>query len=134
MDPVANAYSLHRAHARVVRAARGIHDGRSLGGRPLVTGDLVLDLRRSVPLQRIECRSHGLELLGRMTDPIDELANNAERLAATEGLRWIPREPLVGQVRVVLELPGRLDDEMRPRPSPLASSAPQTAASRVALK
>src|SRR6476646_10694385 len=61
-------------------------------------------------MQRIECVSHGLELLGRMTDPVDELLNNAERLAATEGLRWIPREPLVGQVRVVLVLPGRLDD------------------------
>jgi len=73
-------------------------------------GDLVLDLRRSVPLQRIECGAHGLELLGRMTDPVDKLANNAQRLAATEGLRWIPRELLVGQVRVVLERPGWLDD------------------------
>jgi hypothetical protein len=73
-------------------------------------GDLVLDLHRSVPLQRIECGSHGLELLGRMTDPVDKLANNAQRLAATEGLRWIPRERLVGQVRVVLERPGWLDD------------------------
>ena len=45
-----------------------------------------------------------------MTDPVDKLANNAQRLAASEGLRWIPRELLVGQVRVVLELPGWLDD------------------------
>src|SRR6476620_7427470 len=73
-------------------------------------GDLVLDLRRSVPLQRIECSSHGLELLGRMTDPVDKLANDAQRLAATEGLRWISWEPLVSQVRVVLERPGWLDD------------------------
>jgi ABC-type sugar transport system permease subunit len=45
-----------------------------------------------------------------MTDPVDKLANNAQRLAASEGPRWIPRELLVGQVRVVLELPGWLDD------------------------
>src|SRR4029078_10995151 len=37
--------------------------------------DLVLDLRCSVPLQCIECGSHSLELLGRMTDPVDKLAN-----------------------------------------------------------
>src|ERR671937_2015942 len=45
-----------------------------------------------------------------MTDPVDKLANDAQRLAATEGLRRIPRELLVGHVRVVLELPGWLDD------------------------
>src|ERR1044071_8715527 len=48
--------------------------------------DLVLDLCLSVPLQGSECGSHGLELLGRMTDPVNKLANDAHRLAATEGL------------------------------------------------
>src|SRR6478672_9080443 len=45
-----------------------------------------------------------------MADPVDELANDAQRFAATEGLRWIPREFLVGDVGVVLELPSGLDD------------------------
>src|SRR5262245_41027087 len=45
-----------------------------------------------------------------MTDPVDELANNAERLAATKRVRRIPWKLLVGQVRVVLEVPGWLDD------------------------
>src|SRR5689334_8868066 len=45
-----------------------------------------------------------------MTDPVDELADDAKRLAGAKGVRWIPRKLLVGQVRVVLELPGRLDD------------------------
>ena len=72
--------------------------------------DLVLDLCLSVPLQVSKCGSHGLELLGRMTDPVNELANDAHRLAAAEGLRRIPRKLLVGQVRVVLELSGGLDD------------------------
>src|ERR1041385_7220225 len=72
--------------------------------------DLVLDLRLSVPLQCIECGSHGLGLLGRVTAPVDELADDAQGLSATKGLRRIPRELLVGHVRVVLELPGWLDD------------------------
>ena len=38
---------------------------------------LVFDLRLPVPLQCIECGSHGVELLGRMTDPVDKLANDA---------------------------------------------------------
>lgn len=54
--------------------------------------------------------SHGLELLGRMADPVDELTEDAQRFAATKGLRRIARELLVRQVRVVLELTGRLDD------------------------
>src|SRR5262245_25948060 len=45
-----------------------------------------------------------------MTDPVDQLANDAQRLAATERLRWIPRELLVGDIGVVLELAHRLDD------------------------
>src|SRR4029450_9241834 len=42
----------------------------------------------------------------------------APRVAATEGPRWIPRELLLGQVRVVLELPGWLDDVDAPAPLP----------------
>ena len=72
--------------------------------------DLVLDLRLTVTAQCIESGSHGVDLLGRMTDPVDKLANDAQRLPATEGLRRIPRELLVGHVRVVLELSGGLDD------------------------
>src|SRR3954452_17086251 len=45
-----------------------------------------------------------------MTGPIVKLANVTQGLTATEGLGWIPRELLVGQVRVVLEVPGGLDD------------------------
>src|SRR5918992_4866546 len=45
-----------------------------------------------------------------MTDPVDKLANDAQRLATAEGLRWIPCELLVGHIRVVLELAGWLDD------------------------
>src|SRR5580765_6778953 len=45
-----------------------------------------------------------------MTDPVEELANDAQRLAAAKGLRWIPGELLVGDIGVVLELAHRLDD------------------------
>src|SRR5437764_2311066 len=45
-----------------------------------------------------------------MTDPVDKLPYNAHRLAATERLRGIPRKPLVGHVRIVLERTHRLDD------------------------
>ena len=54
---------------------------RGAGSRP--RGGLVLYLRRFPPLQCVESGSHGLELLGRMTDPVDELANNEQRLAAS---------------------------------------------------
>ena len=105
----------------------------ALDSRP--RGDLVLDLRRSVPLQCIECGSHGLELLGRVTDPVDKLADNSQWLATTKGPRWIPRELLVGVTfGSSSNSPVGSTTKMRPRPSPLASSAPQTAASRVAVK
>src|SRR4051812_43475129 len=45
-----------------------------------------------------------------MADPVNKLADDAQRLAATEGLRRIPRELLVSHVRVILELSGRLYD------------------------
>src|SRR5215210_1714785 len=70
----------------------------------------VLDMSRSLLLQGIEAGPHRLELLGRVTDPVEELTNDAQRFAAAERLRWIPGEPLVGEVGVVLELPQRLDD------------------------
>src|SRR6185437_4794751 len=71
---------------------------------------LVLDLRLSGPLRCIDCGPHGLQLLRRMTDPVEELTNDTQGLAAAEGQGWIPRKLLVGQVRVVLEDPGGLDD------------------------
>src|SRR5262245_8024312 len=46
-----------------------------------------------------------------MTDPLDKLADDPQRLAATERLRRITGELLVGQVWVVLERPGWLDHE-----------------------
>src|SRR5688500_1083704 len=45
-----------------------------------------------------------------MTHPVDELTNDPQRFATAEGLRWIPGELLVGQVRVVLERAGWLND------------------------
>src|SRR6185436_21050513 len=45
-----------------------------------------------------------------MPDPPGELPDDAQRLAAAEGPRRVPRELLVGHVRVVLELTGGLDD------------------------
>jgi hypothetical protein len=44
-----------------------------------------------------------------MTGPLDKLANDAQGLTATEGLCRIP-ELLILHLRVVLEVPGRLDD------------------------
>ena len=41
----------------------------------------VLDLPRSFPLYGT---AHGLQLLRRMTDPIDKLTDDAQRFAATE--------------------------------------------------
>src|SRR5436190_1035257 len=82
----------------------------SAGMSPERRSGLVLDLRLSGPLRCLECGPHGLELLRRMTGPVDKLANDTQGLTATEGLGWIPRELLVGQVRVVLEVPGGLDD------------------------
>src|ERR1700749_1070092 len=76
----------------------------------VVAHGLVLDLRLPRPLRCIDCRPHGLELLRRMTGPVDDLTDDAQGLTATEGPGWIPRKLLVGQVRVVLELPGGLDD------------------------
>src|SRR5581483_5373887 len=53
---------------------------------------------------------HRLEPLRRMTGPVDELTDDAQGLTATERQGRIPGELLVGQVRVVLEVPGGLDD------------------------
>jgi hypothetical protein len=69
-----------------------------------------------------------------MTDPVNKLANDPYRLAATEGLRRIPRELLVGHVRVVLELPGGLDDVDASAALTAGELGPQTAASSVAVK
>ena len=49
-----------------------------------------------------------------MPDPVDELTDNVERLAATERLRGVPREPLVREVGVVFEVACRLDDVNSP--------------------
>ena len=45
-----------------------------------------------------------------MTDPVDELADDAERFAGAVGLGRVAGKFLVGEVRVVLERTGRLDD------------------------
>src|SRR5680860_693503 len=82
--------------------------------RPPVSS--VLDLRCILPLQRIETLPHGLQLLPRVTDPIDEFAHDAQRLAAAEGLRRVPGELLVSDVGVVFESACRLDDVYPPAP------------------
>ena len=45
-----------------------------------------------------------------MTGPASKLAHDAQRLAAAERLRRIPGEPLVGDIGVVFESAGRIDD------------------------
>ena len=95
---------------------------------------LVLDLRLSGPLRCTECGPHGFEPLRRMTGPVDELTNDAQGFTATEGLGWIPRKLLVGQVRVVLEVAAGLDDVDARAAVAAGSSAPQTAASSVPVK
>ena len=44
-----------------------------------------------------------------MTDPVDKLANNAQRLAATEGLRWIPRKVSAKLAAMLVAIPGIRD-------------------------
>src|SRR4051812_13936419 len=70
----------------------------------------------ALPLQGFESVAHGANLLGRVADPVEELADNAQWLATAEGLRRIPGELLVGQVGVVLELAARFDDVYAPAP------------------
>jgi hypothetical protein len=66
----------------------------------------VLDPSRFCPLQ---AGTHGLQLLRRMADPVEELTDNAERLTASKRLRRVSRELLVGDVGVVFEVACRLD-------------------------
>ena len=42
----------------------------------------VLDLRRTLPFQRLESVPHDLQLLRRVTDPVDDLTHDAQRIAA----------------------------------------------------
>jgi hypothetical protein len=53
---------------------------------------------------------HRLKSLGRVAGPLDDLPEDAERCARAKGSRRVARELLVGEVRVVLDRPGRLDD------------------------
>src|SRR3954468_16438163 len=70
----------------------------------------VLDVCRTLALQGGEPVAHSLHPLRRVTDPVDDLAHNPQRLAAAERVRRIPGELLVGDVGVVLELALWLDD------------------------
>ncbi len=70
-------------------------------------GSSVLDLPSSDLLQ---ARTHNRKLFGRMPDPIYEFTNDTQRIAATERLRGIPGELLVGHVRVIFELARRFDE------------------------
>ncbi len=78
----------------------------------------VLDRLDAQPLEMRQVVLHGLELLGRVSLPIGDFADDPERIAGAVRLRRIARELLVGQVGIVLERAGRLDD-VDP-PSPLA--------------
>jgi hypothetical protein len=69
-----------------------------------------------------------------MPDPAEDLASDPQRFGRAVRGGNVAREFLVREVGIVVELARRLDDVMRPRSSPLASSAPQIAASRLALK
>ena len=53
---------------------------------------------------------HVLDLFGGMANPILDLANNAQRIAASVGRGDVAGEFLVGEVRVVLERARWLDD------------------------
>src|SRR3954469_17382985 len=61
-------------------------------GRVAGSDRSVLDLGRALPLQRIKAVPHGLELLRWVTDPVDELPYDEERLAGPEGPGRVPRE------------------------------------------
>src|SRR6516162_2049269 len=70
-------------------------------------GSSVLDLPGSDPLH---ASTHARQLFGRMPNPVDKLTDNTQWLAAAKRLRRIPRELLVGEIGVVFEVAGRLDD------------------------
>jgi len=53
---------------------------------------------------------HDLNLLGRMPDPTDDLAETVQRVAGAIGFRRIAWKPLVCQFWIVLERAKRLDD------------------------
>src|SRR5262245_22298056 len=59
---------------------------------------------------------HHLELLGSVSRPIDDLANDAQRVDGAVRLRGVAGEFLVGQVGIVLERAGWLDDINAPTP------------------
>ena len=59
---------------------------------------------------------HRLQLLGRVADPMLDLAHHAQRIAGAVGRGNVAREFLVGEIGVVLELTRRLDDVDAPRP------------------
>jgi hypothetical protein len=61
----------------------------------------------SDPLQAC---THARHLVGRMPDPVDQLTDHTQWLAAAKRLRRVPRELLVGEIGVVFELACRLDD------------------------
>ena len=65
------------------------------------------------PALGVEPREEGLHLgeaLGRVRLPRRDLADHAQRGAAAIGFGRVAGKALVGEVRIVLERPGRLDD------------------------
>src|SRR5450432_1656542 len=54
--------------------------------------------------------THRIQGGGRMPDPVQQLADNSNRLKAAERLRRIAWELLVGHVRIVLKTARRLND------------------------
>jgi len=80
-------------------------------GRPSV-----FDRRDALRREPREAVLHRLDLRGRVALPGGELAEDSQRRARAIGPRRVARELLVGEVRVILDRPGRLDDVDPPRP------------------
>ena len=72
---------------------------------------------------------HGPQDIGCMPLPLPELADDAKSFLRAIRLRRVPRKLLIGQIRIVLELTGRVP---RLAPDPLSEPTPTPTASVMA--
>src|SRR5690606_26276464 len=98
------------AEGDVTEHGEGTREEARVSGPVAGTARSVDDLGPALGLHPREGSLHLRQPLGRMRLPLLDLADNAERFARAVGLSRIAGKALVGEVGIVLEGPGRLDD------------------------